>query len=67
MAKQVSGRAIIAVCDLSENPEIGRRENAYSGTMIVYRNGRETARSAPGGVNPEFMSEMQALGLAWRG
>lgn len=40
MAKHVKGSAIIAVCDLSENPDIARRENAIAGTLIIYRDGR---------------------------
>jgi hypothetical protein len=67
MAKHVKGSAIIAVCDLSQNPEMGRRENAEAGTMIIYRNGRETARTAPGASNPAFATEMRALGIAFGG
>jgi hypothetical protein len=67
MAKHVQGRAIIAVCDVSEYPEMGRRENAVSGTMIIYRDGREVARNVAGGSNPAFHVEMQALGLSFGG
>jgi hypothetical protein len=66
MAQHVKGRAIIAVCDLSEYPEMGRRENAESGTMVIYRDGREVARSA-GVSNAAFLAEMQTLGLGWHG
>jgi predicted RNA binding protein YcfA (HicA-like mRNA interferase family) len=66
MAKHVSGRAIIAVCDLSKNPDLARRENAESGTMIIYRDGHEVARSN-GVANAAFNQEMQALGLAGGG
>lgn len=63
MAKHVSGRATIAVCDLNKNPEMGRRENAVSGTMIIYRDGREVARSE-GTPTAAFNRELQALGLS---
>ena len=67
MAKHVKGSAIIAVCDLSQNPEIGRREHAEAGTMIIYRNGRESARTVAGETNPAFAAEMRALGIAFGG
>jgi len=67
MAKHVKGRAIIAVCDLSKYPEVARRERADSGTLIIYRDGREVARTTPGVSNPAFVVEMQALGLAFGG
>ena len=66
MAKHVRGRAIIAVCDLSKNPEMTRRENALAGTMILYRHGQEVARS-DGDTAAAFQTEMQALGLAFGG
>ena len=63
MAEHVRGRAIIAVCDLKENPEMARRENVESGTMVIYRGGREVARNS--GASPAaFASEMRAMGFA---
>jgi len=63
MAQRLKGRAVIAVCDLNENPEMGRRENAESGTLIIYRDGREVARNG-GETQATFQTEMTALGLA---
>jgi hypothetical protein len=63
MAQRVKGRAIIAVCDLSQNPDLARRENASSGTMVIYRDGREVARSE-GAAGAAFTAEMQRLGLS---
>ena len=62
MAEHVKGRAIVAVCDLSKNPALGRRANAMAGTMIIYRKGREVARS-DGDSTRAFANEMAALGL----
>ncbi len=62
MAQQVKGRAIIAVCDLSKNPDLARRENALAGTMIIYRDGREVARS-DGAAGAAFTTELRQLGL----
>jgi len=63
MAQQVKGRAIIAVCDLNKNPDLARRENASAGMMVIYRDGREVARSA-GVATASFTSEMRLLGLS---
>jgi hypothetical protein len=63
MAQRVKGIAIIAVCDLSENPDLARREKASSGTMVIYRDGREVARSE-GESGASFTAEMQRLGLS---
>jgi hypothetical protein len=65
MAKHLQGRAIIAVCDLSKNPDIGQRQNASAGTTIIYRGGKEVARSDDW-ANPNFEKEMQELGLSFR-
>jgi hypothetical protein len=62
MAKHVRGRAIVAVCDISKYPDVGRRERALSGTTIIYRNGREVARS-DGAPDAAFVGEMKQLGL----
>ena len=66
-AAHVRGRAIVAVCDLSKDPDMGLREHAVSGTTVIYRNGREVARSAPGATDPAFFTEIQALGLSFGG
>lgn len=63
MAQRVKGLAIIAVCDLSKNPELARREKAFAGTMVIYRDGREVARSE-GVASAAFTAEMQRLGLS---
>jgi hypothetical protein len=62
MAKHVKGRAIVAVCDINKYPDVGRRENATSGTTIIYRDGREVARSE-GAPDAAFLSQMRQLGL----
>ena len=62
MAEHVKGRAIVAVCDISKYPSLGRRANAEAGTMVIYRQGREVARST-GVASAEFIREMSALGL----
>lgn len=67
MAEQLKGKAIIAVCDLSENPGLGRRERADTGTLIIYRDGAEVARTVPGAANPAFVKEMQLMGIAYGG
>ena len=63
MAQRVKGLAIIAVCDLTDNPDLARRENASAGTMVIYRDGREVARSE-GGSSAAFSGEMKRLGLS---
>ena len=67
MAQQLKGRAIIAVCDLSKYPEIARRERAEAGTLILYRDGIEVARTTSGVSNPAFNTEMRALGVSFGG
>lgn len=62
MAKHVKGRAIIAVCDLTSNPDMGRREQAESGTVVIYRGGHEVARNS-GAQDTAFSAEMGLLGL----
>jgi hypothetical protein len=63
MAKHVKGRAIIAVCDISKYPDVARRESASSGTTIIYRDGREVARS-DGEPDAAFRSQLRELGLS---
>ena len=63
MAEQVKGRAIIAVCDISEHPGLATRESAGPGTMVIYRDGREVARSEGNASNADFESEMHLIGL----
>jgi hypothetical protein len=67
MAQQMKGRAIVAVCDLSENPDVGRRENVESGTTVIYRHGREVARSdgesTGDGTDAAFLAQISELGL----
>ena len=62
MAKHVKGRAIVAVCDINQNPDVARRENAKSGTTVIYHDGREVARSN-GQPDAAFLSQMRQLGL----
>lgn len=62
MAEHVKGRAIIAVCDISKHASLGTRESAGSGTIVIYRDGREVARNG-GESNAAFDTEMHLLGL----
>ena len=63
MAEHVKGRAIIAVCDISEHPGLATRESAGAGTMVVYRDGHEVARSEGNESNATFETEMRLIGL----
>ncbi len=63
MAEHVKGRAIVAVCDITEYPDLARRESAANTTMIIYRDGREVARSEGNVTNVDFETEMNLLGL----
>lgn len=62
MAEHLKGRAIVAVCDISDNPTLARRAQATPGTMVIYLQGREVARS-DGESRELFKQEMSALGL----
>jgi hypothetical protein len=57
----LKGRAVVAVCDLADNPELGRRHNVDAGTIVIYRGGREVARNE-GETRATFQTEMSALG-----
>ena len=66
LAEQAKGRAIIAVCDVSRNPEIAARERVLAGMMVVYRDGREVARSMGGEATAEFAAALRDAGMIVR-